>query len=214
MDFENNWVVPVLHDGTMNNSLIDPVLKVEMRVVVPRQELDEVIRLLRLYYDPEFGSDRLTRQSRSDVIANGVLRNRPENPLRLARSERHRKICDLGFDAGFYPQQGDDPEEMLVRLHEKNLRITVSLLSKAAVPVISAYPYPFLYHSIKHCTDMAVWDELAARESMRAIRGAKIRRIRFLVKSTVAEELASFNCSVFENMGNDQCLLAVREVRS
>ncbi len=214
MEFENNWVVPVLHDGPMKECLIDPVLNIEMHVIAPRQEPDEVVRELRFSYDPEFCSDGLIRQWTKDEIASGFLRNPPENPLRLVRSEKHRKIGELGFDARFYLERGDDPEELLVRLHEKSLRMTALLLSKATAPIVSEHPYPFLYHCIKHCVEMAIWDELAVHQSMGTLRGAQIRRIRFLIKSTVAEELTPFSGRTFEEAGDGQCLFSLREVRS
>jgi hypothetical protein len=213
MEFENNWVVPVLHDGPMAYSMIDPGLKIEMLVVRPHQEPDEVGRDLQIYYDPGFRSEALTRQWTQDEIASSFLRAPPENPLRPARSDQHRKIATLAFDARFYPEQGDDPEELLVRLYSKSLRTTASLLSKADVPIVSKHLYPFLYHCIKHCVEMAVWDELAVYQSMGTVRSAQIRRIRFLIKSTVAEELAPFRGRLFEEAGDGQCLFSLREVR-
>ena len=100
MAFEDNWVVPVLHDGPQKQVMIDPVLKVAMWLIRPRQELDENNRSLILYYDPQIQADHIEMPMSQQDVDEGFWRKGavPERPMEVFKSKERRKIAyDIGF---------------------------------------------------------------------------------------------------------------------
>lgn len=211
--FQNNWLVPVLHNGPAIESLVDPILKIEVLLEAPRQEFDEVLRDLTIYYDPQFSSENLARPWTEPTALNPSLSYPATSLLVVARSQQHRRIGSLGFDARFYPERGDNPDELLVRLNAASLGAKSKLLAREAIPKVSDHPLQFFLHCLQFGSEMAAWDALAIYRSMETLRNATISRIVFVVESGVADELAPFADVNFEDVGNGFRLFAAREVR-
>jgi hypothetical protein len=209
MDFENNWVVPVLHDGPALKSLIDPFLKMEMLIVTPRQEPSEMIRDIRISYDPAIRADALVKKMSAEELDPTFFRHLSADRMKIVRSEERRKIVDFEFDAGFYPERGDDPENFLIRLCSSSLRGAASLIAKADLPFASANPFSFIFHCFNYGVQMRGWDRAASYESG---RGAAVSQIMFLVEPEVAVELQPYASREFGESIDGYQLFAKRGV--
>lgn len=187
MVFDGNWVVPVLHDGLMAQLQIDPLAKVEMQIMEPRQEPTETLCAMYLAYDPAFDVANLTTKMNEIEISERFFSKIPKSPTRISRSAEYRRFSEIFFDASHH-KGSDDPAILAVRV-VSNLATEMRLTSKEGIPLVSERPGEFLLHCLTGALNLRYWDDLAHREGMRTSRGSVVRDIKILLDRNGYEAL-------------------------
>jgi hypothetical protein len=214
MVFENNWIVPVLHDGPHKYCMFDPKLRLQMRVTQPRQEPQEQLHDLKLYYDPHMEAANLVAEMTPQEIADDYFRVVPDRPMKLVESTETRPVAALGFNAASTDTLERHGELVL---QFENLRDDVSLdarlLTKESVPLVSERPYDILFYAFRSYVNFAFWDDLAHQKNKYRPADNLISRVTVLVSAAIAEQLSRETGQQLPAPQNGYVTIASREVR-
>ncbi len=214
MEFENNWVVPVLHDGPYTRCMFDPALKLQMFVSEPRQEPKEQLYNLTLNYDPHMDAANLVAEMTPQEIVDGHFRFLPDRPMKFVESAEKRRVAELLFDAA--------PTDTLERHSELalefvNLRDDIStkvvLLQREGVPLVSERPHDMILYAFRSFVNFAIWDELAQQKNKYRPADNLISRVTILVAAPIAEQLSHGTGRSLPRAQDGFVTVASREVR-
>jgi hypothetical protein len=214
MEFENNWVVPVLHDGPHKSCMLDPKLKLQMRVTQPRQEPQEQRYSLKLFYDPHMNADNLVAEMTPQEIADEYFRVVPDCPMKLVESPETRAVAELGFNVASTDTLKRHGELVLqfVNLGDDNSTKAV-LLQREGVPLVSKRPYDMILHACRSYVNFAFWDDLAQKKNKYRPPDNLISRVTLLVSAAIAEQLSRETGQRLPAPQDGFVTIASREVR-
>jgi hypothetical protein len=215
MVFEDNWVVPVLHDGPHKRRMLDPVLKLELFLTEPRQEPGEQLYDIELYYDPHMDGSNLVAVMTPAEIADEYFRVVPERPMKLVESPERRRVASLGFNSS----ETDTLERhgklvLKFRNLDDDISTKAVLLEREGVPLVSDRPYDMILHALCSSLNFAFWDDLAESKNDYRPSDNLISQIVILISIKIAEQLSRETGQQLPPPENGFVTLASREVRS
>jgi hypothetical protein len=194
MFIEMNFI-PIL------NALVEPNLKLIIQCYQIRIDDDPYIEF---GYDPLIGSQNLT-MPRSENIR-FIYKDRPEQeiPEVVFRSEKYNELAKIFLR--IRPTLND--LRVIVEGGENGLRYAAGFVKRAAIPGVSDDPYGALYRMLAASVELTVWDEDA-----KALK-CDARKVSLYISPALAKEIAANTEVEFAINGDNEILLAERELRS
>lgn len=215
MHIDDNWLVPVLHNGPQPRVLVDPVLKIALRMFKDRQEPEEENWSMQIDYDPQIAAERLAVPMTPEEIDEGffgIVRKVPEQPMKYFESnDLQRRVYGHAMFNIIDGQSIENNNQMIIPLCGKSIGVNCIIAKRKAVPAISDYPYHVLLHCLKNYIRFQHWEQVVSE--CNRYKGTTYNRVTLLVPQTVADEFARETGEVLPPFGDSNyALVATREI--
>lgn len=215
MVFENNWIVPVLHDGPHKRRMLDPTLKVQLLVFEPRQEPGEQLYGLKIYFDPYMEATNLVAEMTPQEIADDYFRVVPERPMKLVESEESRQVLEIVFLEKIARNTSGETELLLVNEDFDEGFVTKSiLLERQQIPFVSDAPYAFILYGLQSYIKPEYWDDIARKRNSRRAADEKITCVTVLIGEIMASQISQATGVPLPSAKNGLVTIATRELQS
>jgi hypothetical protein len=213
MEFQNNWVVPVLHDGPHKRKMIDPSLKVQLLVSYPRQDPGEELWEVIIHYDPQMNADSLVAEMTPQEIADDYFRIVPERPMKVVESSEKRKILEILFVTEI-ANNADGYAEILLKRRDfgRGFAADAGLLEKENILSVSDHPYDFILHVLQSYVLPKFWDEYAKKQNERRPADSQIKRVTVLLGEMMASQIAQHTGKSLPPPQDGYVTIATREI--
>lgn len=210
---ERRWIVPVLNDGPMVSTLVNPALKLRMQIFRPKQEPEEMIYALALYLDPDWDGSSVVERMPAEEVASSYFRTVPAEPLKLAISDQARRVLEIQFEAsGSVSARGTGAFHLA--LARKEAIYALESLGKLDIPGISGAPLDFFGNLIFEFFMSEFWDNIVSK-----INKSPFVKVRYCeIRISIPEEAQEATGPWFHGYINEEVeggiMSATREVRA